>query len=173
LRLLRPIHPLASYSAESLAAIPMRALIALPITVAMLILTSGNDVSHDPLNIAIFVVALGGAWLLNFAVSAIIGTLGLYLESSLQVWELWMGCFMLLSGYLIPLSLFPPWLERTARVLPFAYLQSFPVETLMGLRDRSQALVGLAIQLGWAAAAWIALFVLWQRGVKRFAAFGG
>ncbi len=173
LRLLRPIHPLASYSAESLAAIPMRALIALPITIAMLVLTSGNDVTHDPVRIVVFVLAIAGAWLLNFAVSAIIGTLGLYLESSLQVWELWMGCFMLLSGYLFPLSLFPSWLEKTARVLPFAYLQAFPVETLMGLRDRHQALVGLAAQLGWAAFGWIVLIVLWQRGVKRFAAYGG
>jgi len=173
LRLLRPIHPLASYSAESLAALPMRAIIALPITIVVLVLSSGKDLTQDPLNVLIFVVALAGAWLLNFAVSAIIGTLGLYLESSLQVWELWMGCFMLLSGYLIPLSLFPSWLERVARLLPFAYLQAFPVETLTGLRDRHAALAGLGAQLAWAAAAWLVLAILWKRGVKRFAAYGG
>ena len=99
-------------------------------------------------SIAIFVASIGGAWLLNFAVSATIGTLGLFIESSLQVWELWLGGFMLLSGYLIPLSLFPPWLEKTARVLPFAYLQAFPVETLTGLRDRHHALVGLGVAAG-------------------------
>ncbi|HEX9105467.1 MAG TPA: ABC-2 family transporter protein [Polyangia bacterium] len=173
LRLLRPIHPLASYSAEALAAMPMRALIALPIAVVVLALTASKDLTHDPVNFAVFVVSLGGAWLLNFSVSAIIGTLGLYLESSLQIWELWFGCFMLLSGYLIPLSLFPAWLERTARLLPFAYLQAFPVETLTGARDRHAALVGLAMQLGWAAAGWLVLLVLWRRGLKRFAAYGG
>jgi ABC-2 type transport system permease protein len=173
LRLLRPIHPLVSYSAESLAAMPMRALISLPITVGMLVWSAQHDLSHDWVNITIFLVAIGGAWLLNFAVSAIIGTLGLYLESSLQVYEVWMGGFMLLSGYLIPLSLFPSWLEKTARVLPFAYLQAFPVETLIGIRDRHAALVGLAMQLGWAALAWVVLLLLWKRGVKRFAAFGG
>jgi ABC-2 type transport system permease protein len=80
---------------------------------------------------------------------------------------------MLLSGYLIPLSLFPPWLEKTARVLPFAYLQAFPVETLTGIRDRHHALVGLGMQLGWAAVAWVLLMMLWKRGLKRFAAYGG
>ncbi|MCU1279214.1 MAG: hypothetical protein JWM53_2760 [bacterium] len=173
LRLLRPIHPLVSYSADALAAMPMRALIAIPIAVVVLMLTSGHDLTHDPVNVVVFLTSLGGAWLLNFAVSAIIGTLGLYIESSLQVWELWFGCFMLLSGYLIPLSLFPPWLEKTARVLPFAYLQAFPVETLTGLRDRHEALVGLAMQLGWAAAAWLVLMIMWKRGLKRFAAYGG
>ena len=173
LRLLRPIHPLASYSADSLAAMPMRAAVGLPITIGLLIATGGKDLTHDPANIVIFVVAIAGAWLLNFAVSAIIGTLGLFIDSSLQVWELWLGGFMLLSGYLIPLSLFPPWLEKTARVLPFAYLQAFPVETLTGLRDRHHALIGLGVQFGWAAAAWLALMILWKRGLKRFAAYGG
>jgi ABC-2 type transport system permease protein len=173
LRLLRPIHPLASYSADALAAMPMRALIAIPIAIVVLIATAGHDITHDPVNIAIFVVSLAGAWLLNFSVSAIIGTLGLYIESSLQVWELWFGCFMLLSGYLIPLSLFPAWLEKTARVLPFAYLQAFPVETLTGIRDRHHALTGLGMQLGWAAAGLVVLMILWNRGLKRFAAYGG
>jgi ABC-2 type transport system permease protein len=173
LRLLRPIHPLASYSAESLAALPLRAIVALPITIVVLVVAAGKDLTHDPVNVVIFIVSIAGAWLLNFGVSAIIGTLGLYLESSLQVWELWLGGFMLLSGYLIPLSLFPPWLEKTARVLPFAYLQAFPVETLTGIRDRHEALAGLGMQLGWAAVAWVALAILWTRGVKRFAAYGG
>ena len=173
LRLLRPIHPLAGYSADALAAMPMRALIALPIALVVLVVTASKDITHDPFNVAIFVASLAGAWLLNFSVSAIIGTLGLYIESSLQVWELWFGCFMLLSGYLIPLSLFPAWLEKTARLLPFAYLQAFTVETLTGIRDRHDALVGLGTQLGWAAAGWIILLVLWKRGLKRFAAYGG
>ena len=173
LRLLRPIPPLASYSAGALAALPMRALIALPIAIVILVVTASKDLTHDPVNVVIFLVSLGGAWLLNFAVSAIIGTLGLYLESSLQIWELWFGCFMLLSGYLIPLSLFPAWLEKAARVLPFAYLQAFPVETLIGVRDRHHALAGLGMQLGWAAVAWVVLLVLWSRGLKRFAAYGG
>ncbi len=173
LRLLRPIHPLASYTADALAAIPMRALIALPIAVVMLVLIAGRDVTHDPAGILLFVVSLFGAWLLNFAVSAIFGTLALYIESSLQVWELWFGCFMLLSGYLVPLSLFPSWLERVARLLPFAYLQAFPVETLMGIRDVHAAVSGLCIQLMWAAGAWLLLLLLWKRGLRRFAAYGG
>jgi len=173
LRLLRPIHPLVSYSAESLAALPMRAVIALPITVAVLIHAAGKDITHDPVNVAIFVVGLAGAWALSFGVSAIIGTLGLYVGSSIAIWELWFGCFMLLSGYLIPLTLLPSWLAATARWLPFAYVQAFPVETLMGMRDRHAALGGLAAQLAWAAIAWGVLLVLWKRGVKRFAAFGG
>jgi ABC-2 type transport system permease protein len=173
LRLLRPIHPLAGYSAESLAALPMRALISLPVAVALLATTAGREVTHDPVVLASFVAAIFGAWLLNFGVSALIGTLGLYLESSLSIWELWLGCFMLLSGYLVPLSLFPPWLEHVARVSPFAYLQAVPVEMLTGLLDRQATLRALAIQYAYAAVALAAMLLLWRRAVRRFQAFGG
>jgi ABC-2 type transport system permease protein len=173
LRLLKPIHPLIGYSADSLAALPMRALISLPLTITVLVVSSRDHMTHDPITILIFLASLGGAWLLNFAVSATIGTLGLFIESSLQVWELWFGAYMLLSGYLIPLELFPKWAEHIARLLPFAYLQAFPVETLTGRHSRGAALAGLGAQLAWAAAAWVMLLVLWRRGQRRFAAYGG
>ncbi|HZS37053.1 MAG TPA: ABC-2 family transporter protein [Polyangia bacterium] len=173
LRLLRPIHPLLGHSADSLAALPMRALVSLPVAVILLVTTGGSRVSHDPVVLACFVASLFGAWLLNFAVSAMIGTLGLYLESSISIWELWLGCFMLFSGYLLPLELFPHWLERLARVLPFAYLQAVPVEMLTGLHTRASALRALAWQWTYAAAAVTAMLLLWRRAVKRFAAYGG
>ncbi|HEX4459255.1 MAG TPA: ABC-2 family transporter protein [Polyangia bacterium] len=173
LRLLKPIHPLAGYSADALAAVPMRALLSLPLAIIVLIISAHDHMTHDPVVIFIFIVSLPGAWLLNFAVSATIGTLGLFIESSLQVWELWFGAYMLLSGYLIPLELFPHWAEHIARCLPFAYLQAFPVETLTGRHGRADALAGLAAQFAWAAAAWAMLLVIWRRGQRRFAAYGG
>jgi ABC-2 type transport system permease protein len=173
LRLLRPIHPLASYSAESLAAMPLRALISLPLALVMLLVSARHGLTHDPVSIFCFVLSLAGAWLLNLAISCMIGTLGLYLESSLSVHELWLGCFMLLSGYLVPLSLFPRWLERAARALPFAYLQAVPVEMLTGLRDRHAALRGLVLQFSYALTALALMLLLWRRAVRRFHAYGG
>jgi ABC-2 type transport system permease protein len=173
LRLLRPIHPLAAHSAESLAAIPLRAAFSAPITLAALWIAGANHVSHDPIVIAAFCVSIAGAWVLNFAVSAMFGTLALYLESSVSIWEIWLGGFMLFSGYLVPLELFPSWLERVARMLPFAYLQAVPVEMLTGLRSRADALRGLALQWTWAAGAVAGMLLFWRRATRRFAAYGG
>ena len=173
LRLLRPIHPLVGHSADSLAAIPMRGLIVLPVAAIMLLLTSGHDVTHDPWIVVMFLASLGGAWLLNFAVSATIGTLALFMESSMSIWELWLGCFMIFSGYLLPLELFPPWLERFARLLPFAYLQAVPVEMLIGLHGRAEAFRALGWQWLYAACAVAGMLLFWKRATRRFAAFGG
>jgi ABC-2 type transport system permease protein len=169
LKLLRPMHPLAAYSAESLAAIPMRAVISLPLAVLLLSTSGGPHLVRTPAQLAAFAASLVGAWLLNFSISAIVGTLGLYLESSIAVWELWLGCFMIFSGYLLPLELFPRWLERLARLSPFAYLQALPTELLTGLASPR----GLIIQWAYAIFAFCAMLLIWRRAVRRFAAFGG
>ena len=77
LRLLRPIHPLASFSASSLASIPMRAAFVLPIAIGLIATSGAAHISRDPVVIGAFVLSVAGAWVLNFAVSSICGTLAL------------------------------------------------------------------------------------------------
>jgi len=89
------------------------------------------------------------------------------------VYEVWFGCFMLFSGYLLPLEMFPAWLERLCRVLPFAYLQALPVEILTGLRTPHAALVGVGQQWLFVGGALLMLAAVWNRGVRRFSAYGG
>jgi ABC-2 type transport system permease protein len=173
LKLLRPMHPLVAYATDSLAAIPMRAIVSAPVAFVLLYVTGGEKVARDPVILGAFFVSLAGAWMLNYCVSALIGTLGLYLESSIAVWELWLGCFMVFSGYLLPLELFPHWLERIARVLPFQYLQALPTEMLTGLHTRGSALRAVAAQWSWAAGALVLLSFTWRRAMKRFQAYGG
>src|SRR5207253_8474392 len=94
LRLLRPLHPLAAYSAESLAALPMRLVISLPIAVVMLVLSARRELTHDPVVTVCFVLSIAGAWLFNFCVSAMAGTLSFFIDSSLQARGLWLGGYM-------------------------------------------------------------------------------
>jgi ABC-2 type transport system permease protein len=173
LRLVRPMHPLVGYSAESLAAIPMRALVSLPLAAIALAVVGAERLTHDWVVLLCFGASIVGAFVLNFAVSATVGVLGLFLESSIAIWELWLGGFMIFSGYLLPLELFPPWLERLARLLPFPYLQAVPVEILTGVHGRASALRALGWQWGYATVAVLLLLSLWKRGIRRFQAYGG
>ena len=173
MRLLRPIHPLVALSAESFAALPMRAFLTSPIIIMVIGITDGEHLvsgSHDTI---CFFLSMAGAWLLNFTVSAIIGTLAMFLQSTMAIWDVWMGSFMLLSGYLVPLELFPPWLERFARISPFAYLQSVPVEILTGLRTGVAAQQALGYQWAWVGGLLVVLSLLWRRAVRHYEAFGG
>jgi ABC-2 type transport system permease protein len=172
LRLLRPIHPLLAYSAENLAAIPMRGIIALPI-MSMLLWFGRAQLGHDWLLWLLVIPALFGAWLLTFLVMAMIGTLGLYFESASSLFEAWLGISSVLSGYLIPLDLFPAAVQRIALVLPFRFLLSFPVELVLGRLSRAHALELLLAQAGYISIALIATHFVWRRGLLRYAAYGG
>ena len=173
MRLLRPLHPLIAYSAESLAAIPMRALLALPLALILLFSLGRTHVTHDPVLLLIFAVSLFGAWLLQFAVMAVIGTLGMFIESSIAVFEVWLGLFAVLSGYLVPLELFPPWVRRVSEALPFRYMLGFPVETVTRALGRGEALRQLGIQVAYTAGFVFLCSRLWQAGSRRYQAFGG
>src|SRR5207302_6552735 len=106
LRLLRPVHPLLAWSAENIAAVPMRGVVALPVT-AILLWVARGELSHDWFSWLLLCPALLGAWLLYFLVQSIIGTLALRFESAASLFDAWLGFSNLLSGYLVPLDLFP------------------------------------------------------------------
>lgn len=173
MRLLRPLHPFVAYATEHVAAVPLRALIALPVGVILLVALGGSHVPHDWLQLALILPSLAGAWLITFVAMLVIGTLGLFMERSTAVFEVWLGTYAVLSGYLVPLELMPWWIRDAARWLPFRYMLGAPVELMTGLATRESALRDLALQ--WA---YVLFFVLlaravWRAGVRRFEAYGG
>ncbi len=172
-RLLRPVHPLITYSAENLSALPLRAAMALPITVVTLVVMEPAALPTSPLRLAVLALSLLGAWLINFLTMATIGTLAFFLESSTAIFEIWLVAFMLLSGYLVPLELFPNWLRAASTALPFRYTLAFPVEVLTGLRDTEGMLRDLAVQWAYVLGMGAAAMLGWRAGLRRFSAYGG
>jgi ABC-2 type transport system permease protein len=173
LRLLRPIHPLVSLAAENIAALPLRGLVAVPIAAGMLLAAGASHVTHDPVLLALFPLTVLGAWTITFLSMAFVGILAFFLESAASLFGVWFGFYSVLSGYLIPLELFPRWVSGLARVLPFRYALGYPVELLLGMEGRGQALRELAIQWGYVAALLAGVMALWRAGVRRYSAFGG
>jgi ABC-2 type transport system permease protein len=172
-RLLRPIHPLVHYAAENLAAVPLRAAVALPIALFLLVAVGGDRVTHDPLLWAVFAASVAGAWLITFLAMSVIAALAFYLDSVTSIAQIWFGLFTLLSGYILPLEIFPPWLGAAARFLPFRYMLAFSVETVMGMASRRTALLELGVQWLFAAALALAARGAWRAGIRRYSAFGG
>jgi ABC-2 type transport system permease protein len=172
LRLLRPIHPLLAYSAENLAAVPLRGIIAIPV-VSLMLYSMRAEPSPYASSWLLLLPALAGAWLLTFLVMALIGTMGLWFESAGSLFDAWLGISAVLSGYLIPLDLFPPAVRNVALVLPFRFLLSFPVELALGKASGLRALQLLAVQWTYCAIAFVATHFVWRAGLKRYAAYGG
>jgi ABC-2 type transport system permease protein len=172
-RLLRPIHPLLAYSAQSLAGIPLRAVLAVPLALVLLATSGGHALTRDPVLLGAFVLSLFFSWLLQFLVMAAIGTLGMFIQSAVAVFDVWMGLFAIFSGYMIPLELLPRWIRGAAEALPFRYMLGFPVEILTGGADRARAAVGIGVQAIYALVVAAALALLWRAGTRRYEAYGG
>jgi len=173
MKLLRPIHPLLVYATDNLAALPLRALVSLPVAVLALWWVGHGQLSSDPVLWIVAPVAIVGAWAMTFCATSFIGTLGFFWDSSMSLFQLWLGFFFVFSGYILPLELLPSWLYAVVRWLPFRYLLSFPVETILGLVDREGALVALGIQSAYTAVFLALALWTWRKGLVRYSAFGG
>jgi ABC-2 type transport system permease protein len=172
-RLLKPIHPFVVLGVQHLAAIPLRCAIALPFALVLLVSSGRGLLITDPPRLAILALALLGAWLLTFFVMVLIGSLAMYVDKSYAIFDVYLGLFAVLSGYLLPLALLPPWVGRIAAWLPFRGMLGFPVELAIGRLDAAAAARELAIQWGYVGALIAGALAVWTRGIRRYEAFGG
>lgn len=172
-KLLKPVHPLWVLAAENISALPVRAVVAVPFALLLLHAAGPDRLASGvlPWFAAALMIAL--AWTMTFLVMAIIGTCSFFVESAYSLFEVWSGLFMVFSGYLVPLQLFPEWLREAGRYLPFRLMLSLPVETMLGRIGGAEIAEGLALQAAWVAVLWLALRAFWRAGLRRWAAYGG
>ncbi len=173
MRLLRPIHPFLHYAAENIGAWPLRAATCAPVLVLFFAVVGVSRLAHDPRLWVMMPFAYFGAWALTFTAMLAIGTRSFFWASSLNIFYVWMSLYFVMSGYVVPLDLFPPVLRTVAAWMPFRYIIGFPVEVTLGLVDAGTAAGLLARQWAFIVFFTALAAVLWRGGVRRFEAYGG
>lgn len=102
--------------------------------------------------------AMWGAFLVSVALASGVGFAVRFLTNLSTFWlldnrgvdQLVTMALLFFSGMLVPIVLFPSWLEATARALPFASMIQLPVELFMGRYDTAGEIAGvLVVQAGW------------------------
>lgn len=169
--LMRPVHPLLHHLMSNLAALPVRMLLAAPLGVVVLVIAGGIGVEPG-VHLLLAPLAIALAWLLNLSVQLCVACLAFWVTSSTALFEVWLGLYMVLSGYAVPTSLFPAGLAAVVRWLPFHAVLGFPVELVIGRLSLAEIAVGFALQ-----AVWLAIFGglalwLWRRGLRVYGAVG-
>lgn len=79
----------------------------------------------------------------------------------------------LLSGFLVPLALFPDWLGTLARATPFPAMLQIPIDIFVGVTAGPAIIAGLLVQLVWAIVLLVAAYGLFALGVRRLEVQGG
>ena len=173
MRLLRPIHPMIPYAVENLAAQPMRLVVALPVAAVLLAAVGSSFVPREPAMWAAWVAAMIGAWLISFLASFAIGCLAFWVESSGKVMDVWITLFFVFSGYLFPVELFPAPVRAAVAWLPFRYQIGLPVEIMTSAYGPAEAFALLGRQWLFVVLLFALALRLWNRGLVRFAEYGG
>src|SRR5262249_37307859 len=89
MRPLRAVHPLVAYALENVAAVPMRVAVAVPVAIVLLATVGGGAIAHTWTSWIVFALALLGGWLLTLLANLAIGTLALFMESSIKVMDIY------------------------------------------------------------------------------------
>ena len=124
---------------------------AIPVTIVAFLLP-------DPIGLSL--PASIGAFLL-FLITLIIGTLlmtsiitlyhvlTLFTMNEVGVTNIFMAISDILSGLVIPIVFFPPFLQTISNFLPFKYISDFPFRIYAGNIPINEVLTGIIVQVIW------------------------
>jgi ABC-2 type transport system permease protein len=169
--LLRPMHPIhydiAFFAGWKIAVIAMW----LPIG-ALLVLLFRPTSDVTGLEVAVFAVAIWGAYLVRTMFMWVLGLLTFWTTRVGAVFEVWFTAELLLSGRLVPLALMPEWVRTLGSFTPFPSSFGFPIDSLVGDLSTGELMRGLAAQAMWISIGALVVAVTWRFAVRRFSSVG-
>ena len=122
--------------------------------------------------VLVFAVAIWGAYLIRTFNQSALGLMCFWTTRVGAVFQLYIVLELLLSGRLVPLTLFPGWVQTLAWFLPFRWTFYFPIETLVGDLSNAELLGGLAMQVFWTLAGIGVFSLVWRYAIRRYTAVG-
>jgi len=96
-----------------------------------------------------FTASVALAVVAGFALRFAVALSGFWLLDTRGPEQLTVVVVLFLSGFMLPITFFPPWLEGLSRALPFAAMAQVPVEVFLAAGTPGPALAG---QAAWALA---------------------
>jgi ABC-2 type transport system permease protein len=169
--LLRPAHPIHNDLAYFAGWKVVWFVMWLPIGAALVLLFRPT-LHPEALEIAVFAVAIWGAYLIRSLFQWLIGLVTFFTTRVAALFEIYIVAELMLSGRLVPMSLMPPWVQTVANFAPFKWTFGFPIEALVGQLGTRALLLGLATQLLWIGIGVGLLALVWRAAVRRYAAVG-
>ena len=125
-QLLRPVHPI-HYDIADIAGWKIVSIVLwLPIAVVLSWLFHPN-LHPTGLEIAVFSVAIWGAYLIRTMNTWILGMLSFWSTRVTAIFEAYFVVELLLSGRLVPMQLMPGWVQTLAGWLPFQWTFGYPI----------------------------------------------
>jgi ABC-2 type transport system permease protein len=171
--LLRPVDYLRAQLAQSLGAALLEGALGAGLALLMGALVLGVEQPVSLWAAALFLLSVGLGFLIKFLLNYITA-LGAFwtVEGTGLIWAQ-MAILNLCSGALLPLTLFPGWLQHILLALPFQGIVYTPLAIYLG-RLTGQALAqALGLQLVWLCVLWWLARLLWRPAARALEVQGG
>ena len=127
----------------------------------------------DATTLVAFLASLVMAFLLGFFLEATIGMVGFWFLEVSSLLFVYMLFNFFFSGHMFPLDMLPGVWGVLVDVLPLKYLAYFPAAVFLGKIQGAELAWGLTIELAWVLCFMLASQLAFQRGVRRYSAYGG
>ena len=171
--LARPVDLQLSYWARDLGraalALPTRGLPPLVLGALLMGLAYPSHWTAYPLGLLSLLLGISVSFLCRYGVN-LISFWTLDVTGYLNLYTLALG---LLSGFYLPVHVFPDWLLRIAYASPFPAMFQSPIDVLSGRVGGLAAVEVLAVQLAWLVGLLVLTRVVLWRGTRRLVVQGG
>ena len=151
----------------------MRILVIVPVFfLVYLILKDSVDLGLTLSELLFFILAILLGLFLRFSYEIFMGTTTFWLIEATAIGAIFGTLSSLFSGSGAPLAAFPPSIVFIARLLPFRYFLSFPLEVYLGQLNDRELLSGFLLGILWLLFFALLFKPLFKRGVRVYEGVG-
>jgi ABC-2 type transport system permease protein len=121
----------------------------------------------------LFVLSTGIGLFLAMYIDLVVGVLAFWTVNIFGLRVLKNAVMMFFTGSLVPITLFPGWLQTLSQYLPFQSVVYVPVSIYTGTLSGADAFVAIGVQVLWLAALVVLVRAVWNAAVRKVTVFGG
>ena len=129
-------------------------------------------INTDPRYLTLIVLMVFCAFVIELLIGFLVGTIAFWTEDVDGIYATLERVKRFFSGGYFPLTLLPVTLATASSYLPFQYSFFAPAALYLKKMDLQQGLHGVLIQIVWIVLLSGILYVVWQRGLRRYEATG-
>ncbi len=124
-------------------------------------------------NLTAFIISIFLSILISFSISFLIWLSAFWTEKSNGLRRLKEAVIDLFGGAIIPIYLFPAWIQPVFFLLPFQAIFNTPLSIFIEKISGVQIIFALLVQVFWASILLIAGHLIWKRARIKYTAHGG
>lgn len=169
----RPIPLLACYLADDLGSMLSALVNKVAPMIIIAALVFGVPWPASALSLLMFVASCLLSYAILWLLSALVGLIAFWVMELGNMGMVKDSIVRILSGSIVPLWFFPESVQAVSRFLPFQYTYQTPLGIYIGAIDMKEALLAMAVQLGWIAILFVLMAAFWKQTKRKTLIQGG